>query len=93
MLRTLCGLLQEDPIITEVERRIARVTQLPELNGEGLQILHYVDGQARRPALLLSCTRVCSLPCLAAIWEVCGHVGVLLSWQACKEGDAVCKLC
>ena len=68
MLRTLCGLLQEDPVVTEIERRIARVTQLPELNGEGLQILHYVDGQARRPALLLLRPRVCSLPCLAAIW-------------------------
>ena len=40
---------QEDAVITEIERRIARVTQLPMLNGEGLQILHYVDGQKYEP--------------------------------------------
>ncbi|KAK9837430.1 hypothetical protein WJX81_001827 [Elliptochloris bilobata] len=41
--------LNEDTIIMEIERRIARVTQLPQLNGEGLQILHYVGGQKYEP--------------------------------------------
>ena len=40
---------QEDAVITDIERRISRVTQLPELNGEGIQILHYVDGQKYEP--------------------------------------------
>ena len=44
-----CACLQEDAVVTEIERRIARVTQLPLLNGEGLQILHYVDGQKYEP--------------------------------------------
>jgi len=40
---------QEDAVITDIERRISRVAQLPELNGEGIQILHYVDGQKYEP--------------------------------------------
>jgi len=34
-------------VITRLEKRIAMVTHLPEENGEGLQILHYENGQAR----------------------------------------------
>lgn len=36
---------RQDPIVARVERRIAQVTMIPEQNGEGLQILKYVDGQ------------------------------------------------
>ena len=32
-------------MIKRVERRISIVTHLPEVNGEGLQILHYESGQ------------------------------------------------
>ena len=38
---------QADEVITRIEKRIAMVTHLPEDNGEGLQILHYTNGQAR----------------------------------------------
>ncbi len=37
--------LQEDEVIKAIERRISFVTHIPEVNGEGLQILHYEDGQ------------------------------------------------
>ncbi len=36
---------QEDDVIKTIERRISFVTHIPEVNGEGLQILHYEDGQ------------------------------------------------
>ncbi|BDA51130.1 probable prolyl 4-hydroxylase 7 [Coccomyxa sp. Obi] len=36
---------EEDSIIQGIERRISMITHLPEVNGEGLQILHYEDGQ------------------------------------------------
>ena len=36
---------QEDAVIKGIERRISYVTHIPEVNGEGLQILHYEDGQ------------------------------------------------
>ena len=32
-------------MIKRIERRISIVTHLPEVNGEGLQILHYESGQ------------------------------------------------
>ncbi len=32
-------------MIQGIERRISMITHLPEVNGEGLQILHYEDGQ------------------------------------------------
>ena len=32
-------------MIKGIERRISYVTHIPEVNGEGLQILHYEDGQ------------------------------------------------
>jgi prolyl 4-hydroxylase len=41
--------LGEDPVIEAIERRIALVTNLPVDNGEGLQILRYVDGQKYEP--------------------------------------------
>lgn len=37
--------VQEDEVIQAIERRISMITHLPEVNGEGLQILHYEDGQ------------------------------------------------
>jgi prolyl 4-hydroxylase len=40
---------QEDEIIKRIERRISMVTHLPEVNGEGIQILHYEDGQKYEP--------------------------------------------
>ncbi|EIE19822.1 hypothetical protein COCSUDRAFT_25518 [Coccomyxa subellipsoidea C-169] len=36
---------EEDEVIQGIERRISMITHLPEVNGEGLQILHYEDGQ------------------------------------------------
>ena len=36
-------------VIQAVEERIAHVTFLPEVNGEGLQILHYVNGEKYEP--------------------------------------------
>lgn len=41
--------LGEDPVIDAIEKRIALVTNLPVANGEGLQILRYVDGQKYEP--------------------------------------------
>ncbi len=41
----LCMFPQEDEVIKGIERRISFVTHIPEVNGEGLQILHYEDGQ------------------------------------------------
>ncbi len=41
----LCVFPQEDAVIKGIERRISYVTHIPEVNGEGLQILHYEDGQ------------------------------------------------
>lgn len=35
----------EDPVIAEVEERIAEWTHLPPENGEPMQVLRYVDGQ------------------------------------------------
>lgn len=35
----------EDPVIESIERRIAIATGFPVENGEGLQVLKYVDGQ------------------------------------------------
>lgn len=39
----------EDEVITRVEKRISLVTMLPEDHGEGLQILHYQNGQKYEP--------------------------------------------
>jgi prolyl 4-hydroxylase len=38
-----------DEVISAIEKRISHVSHLPEENGEGLQILHYVDGQKYEP--------------------------------------------
>lgn len=35
----------QDPIIADIERRIAEFTMIPEENGEGIQILRYEHGQ------------------------------------------------
>lgn len=39
----------QDEVITRIEKRISLVTMLPEDHGEGLQILHYQDGQKYEP--------------------------------------------
>ena len=38
-----------DPVVAAVEQRLARLSGLPEPNGEGLQILHYRVGGEYRP--------------------------------------------
>jgi prolyl 4-hydroxylase len=38
-----------NPVVTAVEQRLARLSGLPEPNGEGLQILHYRVGGEYRP--------------------------------------------
>lgn len=40
---------QEDKILSAIEKRIAMVTMLPEENGEGIQVLKYVNGQEYKP--------------------------------------------
>ncbi len=40
---------QEDKILAAIEKRIAMVTMLPEENGEGIQVLNYVNGQEYKP--------------------------------------------
>lgn len=39
----------KDPLIANIERRIAELTQLPEENGEGIQVLAYGYGEEYRP--------------------------------------------
>lgn len=39
----------EDEVIRRIEKRIAQVSHIPVENGEGIQILHYVDGQKYEP--------------------------------------------
>lgn len=39
----------QDEVIARIEKRISMVTMLPEDNGEGMQILRYVDGQKYEP--------------------------------------------
>ncbi len=38
-----------DPILKAIEEKIARVTQMPVENGEGLQVLHYKIGGEYQP--------------------------------------------
>lgn len=38
-----------DAIVSRIERRISLVSNLPPANGEGIQILRYVDGQTYKP--------------------------------------------
>jgi prolyl 4-hydroxylase len=38
-----------DPILKEIEEKIARITQMPVENGEGLQVLHYEVGGEFQP--------------------------------------------
>lgn len=38
-----------DPTIAAIEQRVARVTMIPEENQEGMQILHYENGQKYLP--------------------------------------------
>lgn len=40
---------REDAVIERIEKRISLVTHLPEDHGEGLQILHYQNGQQYEP--------------------------------------------
>lgn len=47
-IRTSSGMFfrrGEDPVIEEVERRIAEFSMIPAENGEGIQMLHYEIGQ------------------------------------------------
>ncbi|KAK9818424.1 hypothetical protein WJX72_012505 [[Myrmecia] bisecta] len=39
----------QDSVIDTIEKRIAHVSHVPAENGEGMQILHYVDGQKYEP--------------------------------------------
>eukprot|EP00884_Botryococcus_braunii_P014162 jgi/Botrbrau1/22747/Bobra.0132s0080.1 len=39
----------EDSVIQGIEERIAVATHFPEENGEGIQVLHYVNGQKYEP--------------------------------------------
>lgn len=39
----------KDALITNIERRIAELTQIPEENGEGIQVLAYGHGEEYRP--------------------------------------------
>ncbi|KAK9797418.1 hypothetical protein WJX73_008984 [Symbiochloris irregularis] len=39
----------QDEVITSIEKRLSLVSHLPVENGEGMQILHYVDGQKYEP--------------------------------------------
>ncbi|KAL3132857.1 hypothetical protein ABBQ38_006782 [Trebouxia sp. C0009 RCD-2024] len=39
----------QDPVLAAVEKRIAQVSHIPEENGEGMQVLHYVNGQKYEP--------------------------------------------
>lgn len=36
---------KEDDVIARIERRVSLTTMLPEENAEGMQVLHYTDGQ------------------------------------------------
>ena len=39
----------QDEVITKIEKRVAQVTMIPVENQEGLQVLHYKDGQKYEP--------------------------------------------
>lgn len=39
----------QDEVLASVEKRIAQVSHIPEENGEGMQVLHYVNGQKYEP--------------------------------------------
>ncbi|KAK9805139.1 hypothetical protein WJX72_001482 [[Myrmecia] bisecta] len=39
----------QDEVIDRIEKRIAHVSHVPAENGEGMQVLHYVDGQKYEP--------------------------------------------
>lgn len=41
--------LAETPLIERIERRIADLLGMPEIHGEGLQVLHYLPGQEYQP--------------------------------------------
>ena len=40
---------RQDPIVAAIEQRVSRVTMIPEENQEGMQILHYENGQKYLP--------------------------------------------
>jgi prolyl 4-hydroxylase len=40
---------RQDEVIERIEKRISLVSHIPEENGEGLQILHYTNGQKYEP--------------------------------------------
>jgi prolyl 4-hydroxylase len=51
-IRTSTGMWfskQEDDVISRIEKRVAQVTMIPLENQEGLQVLHYHDGQKYEP--------------------------------------------
>lgn len=39
----------QDDVVTEIEKRLAHITMIPEENGESLQILKYINGQKYEP--------------------------------------------
>lgn len=41
--------MDHDEIVSQIERRVSHVTMLPKENQEGLQILHYQNGQKYEP--------------------------------------------
>jgi prolyl 4-hydroxylase len=41
--------LFENPLVERIDRRLARLMQLPPEHGEGLQVLHYPDGAGSEP--------------------------------------------
>ncbi|MCM3568026.1 2OG-Fe(II) oxygenase [Neobacillus mesonae] len=50
--RTSSGMyfrLEETPLIGRIERRIEELTNIPIENGEGLQVLHYKEGEEYKP--------------------------------------------
>eukprot|EP00884_Botryococcus_braunii_P010199 jgi/Botrbrau1/19180/Bobra.0077s0088.2 len=51
-IRTSTGMFynrNENEVITRIEKRIAVATNLPQENGEAIQVLHYQDGQKYEP--------------------------------------------
>lgn len=51
-IRTSTGMFfnhAEDDVIARVEKRVAQVTMIPVEHQEGMQVLHYRDGQKYEP--------------------------------------------
>lgn len=51
-VRTSSGMFlnkHHDEVVARIEKRISHITMIPEENGEGIQILKYIDGQKYEP--------------------------------------------